>query len=284
MALTYDRSVRELIRVRQSARTHTGQALSPDTAARLNDACRQLDRGLAGESARFALVEKPFVKGAKVRLGNYGLQKNPRYFFAGAVQKSDLTRQSYGYLMEQLVLKATELGLGTCWIGFFDRKFFADFPVADDEIFPATCTVGHPADRRLFEKISRAAVGADKRKNWQTLFFENDFSTPLAVTNDAPHREILEMVRLAPSSGNSQPWRIVKDNKVPAWHFFMKKVRSIYFNAGLHHIDLGIAMCHFELTAGELGLSGKWRHAAPDISGLPENTFYTMSWVENESA
>lgn len=281
MTLAYDQSVRELIRIRQSARTHTGQAIAPDMATRLNDACRQLDRGLEGEKARFILIEKPFTKGAKVRLGNYGLQKNPRYFFAGAVKKSDLARQSYGYLMEQLILKATELGLGTCWIGFFDRRFFADFAVAKDEIFPATCTVGHTADRRLLEKISRAAVRADQRKSPEALFFENGFDTPLALTDNDPYREILEMVRLAPSSGNSQPWRIVKEKEAPVWHFFMKKVKNIYFKAGLHHIDLGIAMCHLELAAGEYGLSGLWVHSPPDIKDIPEDTFYTISWVEN---
>ena len=281
MTIAYDQSVCELIRVRQSARTHTGAPLAPETVTALNDACSQLDRGLAGEPARFTLIEKPFVKGAKVRLGNYGLQKNPRYFFAGAVKKSDLARQSYGYLMEQLILKAAELGLGTCWIGFFDRQFFADFPVARDEIFPATCTVGHTAERRLVEKISRAAIRADKRKDGEALFFENDFATPLSLAEDSPYREILEMVRLAPSSGNSQPWRIVKDPQGPVWHFYLAKIKNLYFKAGLHHIDLGIAMCHFELAAGELGLSGLWLQSPPDPVGIPANTFYMMSWMEN---
>ncbi len=281
MTIVYDRPVSELIRIRQSARTHTGEAIAPNMAKRLNDACQQLDLGLEGETARFSLIEKPFVKGAKVRLGNYGLQKNPRYFFVGAVRKSDLARQSYGYLMEQLVLKATELGLGTCWIGFFDRRFFADVAVAGDEIFPATCTVGHTADRRLFEKISRTAIRADHRKSPERLFFENGFGTPLMLRDDDPYREILEMVRLAPSSGNSQPWRIVKEKGASVWHFFMTKAKNIYFKAGLHHIDLGIAMCHFELAAGEHGLSGLWVHSPPDMKNIPDNTFYTMSWIEN---
>ena len=209
------------------------------------------------------------------------MQKNPRYFFAGVVKKSDMARESYGYLMEQLVLKATELGLGTCWIGFFDRQFFADFPVARDEIFPATCTVGHTAERRLVEKISRAAVRGDQRKDWKRLFFENDFNTPLSLAEDSPYREILEMVRLAPSSGNSQPWRIVKDPQGPLWHFYLSKTKNLYFKAGLHHIDLGIAMCHFELAAGESGLSGLWLQSPSDPAGIPADTFYIMSWMEN---
>jgi nitroreductase len=224
------------------------------------------------------VVEKSFVRGAGVRLGHYGLQKNPRYFFVGAVKKSETARQSYGYLMEQLVLKATELGLGTCWIGFFDRKFFENFQAAPDELFPATCTVGHAADRRLFERISRAAIRADRRKSPETLFFEDGFDAPLSLPSNDPYREALEMVRLAPSSGNSQPWRVVRDTSAPVYHFYMNRARALYYRSGLHHIDLGIAMCHFELAAKELGLSGAWRDRDPGLKELPPDTDYIVSW------
>ena len=87
------------------------------------------------------------------------------------------------------------------------------------------------------------------------------------------------MVRLAPSSGNSQPWRVIKKKGRPVWHFFLQKVRNIYFKAGLHHIDLGIAMCHFELAARELDVSGQWRHSPPGNANIPADTYYTMSWI-----
>jgi nitroreductase len=279
MPLTFQKSVCDLIRVRQSARTHTGEAIEPAVLKQLTDACARLDRGLLGEAARFEIIEKPFVRGAKVRLGNYGLQKNPRYFFAGAVKQSEMARQSYGFLMEQLVLKATELGLGTCWIGFFDRKFFENFKVASDELFPAACTVGHAADRRLFEKISRAAIRADQRKSPDMLFFAEGFNRPLLPSEASPYREALEMVRLAPSSGNSQPWRVVRDKSGPVYHFYMNKAKALYYKAGLHHIDLGIAMCHFALAAKELGLSGAWRYQEPGLGSLPPDTVYIMSWI-----
>jgi len=279
MPVTYQHLVRDLIRARKSSRTHTGQPLTPDLRQKLETACACLETGLQGEPARFTLLEKPFDRDVKVRLGNYGLQKNPRYFFVGAVKKGDTANESYGYLMEQLVLKATDLGLGTCWIGFFDRRFFADFPTEADERFPAACTVGHPADRRLLEKISRAAVRAEHRKSADKLFFTDDWQTPLALDPAEPYGEALEMVRLAPSAGNSQPWRILRENGTDTFHFFIKKQKALYFRSGLNHIDLGIAMCHFQLAAAESGCTGHWRHLPSDPSRLPANIFYTMSWV-----
>ncbi|MDY6905526.1 MAG: nitroreductase family protein [Thermodesulfobacteriota bacterium] len=278
--ITYSRPVTELIQIRTSARTHTGEAIAAGDMDVLTRTCGQLNRGLLDEPARFQVLEKSFVKGEKVKLGNYGLQKNPRYFFVGGVHASRMTNESYGYLMEQLVLKATELGLGTCWIGFFDRTFFHDFQTAENEEFPAACTVGHAANRRLFEKVSRAAIRADKRKDREMLFFEEDFTTPLNSDDDSVYSQMLEMVRLAPSAGNSQPWRVVREKGTPpVYHFFMNKASRLYARFGLHNIDMGIAMCHFELTARELGAQGIWQRQQPVHIHPPADTTYTMTWV-----
>jgi len=42
---------------------------------------------------------------------------------------------------------------------------------------------------------------------------------------------------------------------------------------------MGIAMSHFELTARELGLGGRWEKMPPSLSPLPERTEYVRSWI-----
>jgi hypothetical protein len=49
--------------------------------------------------------------------------------------------------------------------------------------------------------------------------------------------------------------------------------------ADLQRIDIGIAMCHFELSAMELGLQGQWVLADPGLQALPELTEYIVSWI-----
>ena len=97
------------------------------------------------------------------------------------------------------------------------------------------------------------------------------------------------MVRLAPSASNKQPWRIVKDGS--AWHFYLQRTPkygpgSVVFNvmklADLQRVDMGIAMCHFELTARELGLDGKWARMNPGLEIPDERTEYVVSWVESD--
>ena len=45
----------------------------------------------------------------------------------------------------------------------------------------------------------------------------------------------------------------------------------------LQEVDMGIALCHFELAAGELGVRGSWREAKPSFdAGAWE---YVVSWT-----
>jgi hypothetical protein len=52
----------------------------------------------------------------------------------------------------------------------------------------------------------------------------------------------------------------------------------------MQRIDMGIAMCHFELSARELGLAGRWAVSEPGIptgDGLGE---YTVSWLDADQS
>lgn len=77
------------------------------------------------------------------------------------------------------------------------------------------------------------------------------------------------MARLAPSAVNKQPWRIVvADNKA---HFYLKRSKGFGHEGKLdmQMIDMGIALCHFALTAKENGLNVQF---VQDDPKLPSNT------------
>lgn len=48
--------------------------------------------------------------------------------------------------------------------------------------------------------------------------------------------------------------------------------------ADLQRVDMGIAMCHFELTARERGLTDRWVVDKQSIEKPDENTEYIASW------
>ena len=275
----FDRPVTETIRARRSVRTYSAEDIEPGKLQLLQQACDSVGKAPLGEDARFTVLDRPFERGAPVKVSDYGLQKNPRYFFAGAIRASDTALEGYGYLLEHLVLRATELGLGTCWMGYFNREAFADFELAKDELFPATCVVGNPDERpRLQDKVIRSAIKADARREWRELFFRGAFGAPLSKAEAGEYAKPLEMLRLAPSSGNTQPWCVVKEAGADVLHLYLKKVKQSYYAAGMHNIDVGIAMSHLELTAREMGLEGRWVVADPGLPSVPSETEYRVSW------
>ena len=126
---------------------------------------------------------------------------------------------------------------------------------------------------------------ANRRFPVEQLFFADEFGNPLVMDAAGEYAHPLEMVRRAPSASNKQPWRIVQVGN--AWHFYLQRTKgygkgTLLFRmlrlADLQRVDIGIAMCHFELTARSLGLRGRWIEEDPKLK-LKENIEYTITWV-----
>ena len=65
------------------------------------------------------------------------------------------------------------------------------------------------------------------------------------------------MVRLGPSASNKQPWRIIKNDY--GYDFYLNRTKAYAKGPfDMQKNDIGIAMCHFGLTAKEMGLKGQW--------------------------
>ena len=219
-------------------------------------------------------------------LGTYGVIKAPAGYILEAIKKGPFDLESFGYAMEALILSATRIGLGTCWLGgTFTKSVFArKMEVTPDETVPAVMAFGEIADkRRMTEKIIRWGARASKRKQWQSLFFDRSFGTHLDEKRAGAYRIPLEMVRIGPSGSNKQPWRIVRD--FPYFHFYLQRTKGYYERnkryfgmADMQRIDMGIAMCHFEHTCRALALNGEWIMEDPRIDGLPDLTTYVASY------
>jgi hypothetical protein len=201
-------------------------------------------------------------------------------FIAGKIRKGAFDLEDFGYAFEKVILRLTDLGLNTCWLGgSFKREEFRDLlELKDDEIIPAVTPVGIAGGRKtLKENIIRFVIGAKKRKHWNELFFSD--KGPLTEKDAENYNIPLEMVRLAPSAANKQPWRIIKDGNL--FNFFIERSPSYQvllkqIGIDLQRIDMGIAMCHFELTCKELKLEGEWIRNVKAV--LNKNTEYVISW------
>jgi hypothetical protein len=68
--------------------------------------------GPFNNTARFHLVSSTDEDVTSLReLGTYGMIKNPAGFIVGALKDSPDSLEDYGYMMETIILKATDLNL-----------------------------------------------------------------------------------------------------------------------------------------------------------------------------
>lgn len=126
-------------------------------------------------------------------------------------------------------------------------------------------------------------AGSKKRMLWEELFFLGKDGVPLEDKKTAKYEIPLECVRIAPSASNRQPWKIIKDKERNNYHFYLKKTKGydkLFEGVSLQNIDMGIAMCHFELAVQELGLKGYWQTGKPHVSA--SNMECIASWMGAE--
>jgi hypothetical protein len=285
--MPYSKPVTEVIKQRFSCRTYRAQPIEREKRQQLQEYLSSIGAGPFGTQVRFKLVAATEEDSSALSgLGTYGFIKGAAGFILGAVTHGERNMEDFGYGMERAILFATDIGLGTCWLGgtFTKSRFAAKMPLREGESMPSVASVGYvPEQRSLRDRVIRKAAGAAQRLPWEGLFFAERFGEALSEEMAGAYATALEMVRLAPSASNKQPWRIVRQGR--AWHFYLQRTpgygraksgsRRV---ADLQRVDMGIAMSHFQITADEAGLAGRWSTDAPNIPVPDDLTEYSASW------
>lgn len=216
---------------RISRRTYSEAPLSRDDIEKLQAVIDEINEE-SGLLIKFVSDGKDsfsdFLKG-------YGVFKNVQSYFAMIGKSSDENLwEKVGYYGEKLVLEATKLGLGTCWIaGTYDKKKMKNI-VGFDETLTCIVTVGNISSESLPEKAVRRMVRR-KTKTVNELYTSNE---------DVPQWFIkgLEAVQKAPSAANRQP--------VVFGYYSGRVTASVPKKFDFELIDLGIAKYHFEIMSG----------------------------------
>lgn len=162
--------------------------------------------------------EKAFSEGILAKISMF---KNVKNYIAIVGKKSEDLDEKIGYYGEKIVLKATQLGLNTCWAASGYKKSKISAKIKDDEKLFIVIAIGYGINNGN----SRKTKSIDKISN---------------VNTDSPQWFIdgLKSVQLAPTARNQQRFKfILSGNVVEAKALF-----------GFHtKIDLGIAKYHFEI-------------------------------------
>lgn len=268
MNLIFNSSITELIKSRYSVRNYTEEEIEIDKLEKVKRYIQDVDNPF-NIKIKIDLIEKnKLEEGSK--LGTYGFVKGEKYYLVVSCEYNEFSMEALGYTFEKVILYCTSLGLGTVWLGGTYRKksFMSHINLEDKEEIHIVSPLGYEGGKKsLIGKL----MGEHKRvrKDLEEIFFYNNFETPLEKDNAKEFYESLEMVRLAPSAVNKQPWRFLKAGDT--FHIYSA-------NEGKKHkIDIGIAMCHFDLVNNDRNIVGEFKFNNPNLKTKYK---YVISWVK----
>lgn len=279
----FNKPITEVVKARRSVRTFMNTKLSKEIEDKLIDYINDVKTPL-GTSITYKLIATDIAERMGGRIGTYGIIRGANSYIVAKIKKGDNELLDLGYTLQSIILFAASLGLGTCWLGgTFNRgRLFNLLEVKDGELIPAITPIGYPAERKSFIEAAMSGLAASrKRKDSRELFFQDSFEEPLDMEKNHPYSIPLEMVRLAPSAANKQPWRILRNSE--GWHFYLKgDMPAAPMGFNMQIIDIGIAMCHFELTLMEMGIKGTWVKIDSSLEQKQSKLHYMISWREDK--
>lgn len=217
-------NIEEIIKKRHSVRSYTSKEIEKEKIDILNELINDIN---PKENLHIQLIINDpdvFDKYGGFIL-QYGKLHNCKNYIALIGKKDDnLLEEKCGYNGEKLVLKATELGLNTCFVAGTYKKKYVTANISEDEELVCVIALGYGETNGNVRKSKSIEEVTDSKEypDW----FEKG----------------IEYALLAPTALNQQKFKLnyLGDNVVEA----------ITLTGPKSKIDIGIVKYHFELGAG----------------------------------
>ena len=235
----------EAIDNRDSRRTYREEQLKESDISSVLNLIQQINNEIK-LNIQFIQDGKKAISGFTA---SYGMITGVSSFIALVANKNiENYKQKIGYYGEMLVLEATSLGLGTCWIGgtYKKEECKKHININDDEELVCIIAVGYVDEElsikeKLVEKLNK------KDAKLEDMIIPNGN----AITSWMK-KGVMFAIK-SPSALNKKPFAYkIEDNKI--------KAVVTKSNHGYEDIDLGISMLHFNLGAYTEGYKGDWKY------------------------
>lgn len=209
----------ETMRARHSVRAFNDRKIGTEAADRLHSVIDRCNKE-GGLHIQLCLDDPKAFEGFMAHVGKFS---NVQNYIALAGKESKDLEEKIGYYGEKIVLEATELGLGSCWVAKSYNKGKCGHLLQEDEKLVCVIALGYfdhggvPHKTKSVEKLSRVK---GEMPDW--------------------FRHGMEAAQLAPTAMNEQRFVISLDGDI------------VTAKPGLGldtKVDLGIVKYHFELGA-----------------------------------
>ena len=261
-----------LIQNRKSARQFTDKKVTEAVCAELEayyrSGCRRLVPDIATELWIFGDNTRQALEGAAGY--NEFLVGAPQYMVLLS-EKAEQIYENAGFIMEDLVLKLEDMGLGSCWLTFTDSKAVKDaLGIASPLEIAAIVAFGDPAKARKrirFNTLSMAYVDIGAKRHYfdpKRSVSEMVYMNAWGETTDRDKYigfyddmlwEAFYAASLSPSYLNRQAYGfVIADGQV------VLVSRPDEYNTEIDGgLSLGVVMLHFAAAASEWAGKVSWK-------------------------
>lgn len=214
-------NIEKLIRERHSVRSYLDKEIEKEKISEINKLIFEINEK---ENLNIQLILNDNEAFDKFIL-HYGKIKNCKNYIALVGNKSDILEEKVGYYGQQLVLKAQELGLNTCWVAGTYNKKSVKAKINANEKLVCIIAIGY----------GETNGNIRKSKNIEDV----------SISKEYPdwYKRGIEFALLAPTAVNQQKFKFeyISDNNV----------KAVTGKGPYAKIDLGIVKYHFELGSGK---------------------------------
>ncbi|MDE7109328.1 MAG: nitroreductase family protein, partial [Muribaculaceae bacterium] len=153
----------EAMKERRSVRTFDGEGLDTQQISELEQAVENSSSPFGGS---LTIKLKRFNLKEGYKPSTYGMIKGAEDFFLLGIGSDEESALTAGYRFEQVVLKAWQMGLGSCWIAatFKGSDFDKGITWPEGEELKVICPVGKAEKPSMKEKLTRLTLGSKNRK------------------------------------------------------------------------------------------------------------------------
>ena len=214
-------NIEKLIRERHSVRSYLDKEIEKEKVNEINKLICEINEK---ENLNIQLILNDNEAFDKFIL-HYGKIKNCKNYIALVGNKSAILEEKVGYYGQQLVLKAQELGLNTCWVAGTYNKKSVKAKINANEKLVCIIAIGY----------GETNGNIRKSKNIEDV----------SISKQYPdwYKRGIEFALLAPTAVNQQKFKFeyISDNDV----------KAVAGKGPYTKIDLGIVKYHFELGSGK---------------------------------
>jgi len=206
----------------------------------------------------------------------------PHYLIVLSEDK-DYNIENTGYIFENVMLKAYELGVGSCWITFKDGDAIKkNLMIDSDKKLTAIIALGYDDNKSkiVYENVSnynpskanikKIEDNISDRLGVEDIVFIKEWGRQ-ATVDELSNRGLLDGFyygRLAPSTLNRQPWRFIVDDEVVV----LAIRKDDYINSYEDKIDSGIVMLYFESIIDNTLFDVTWNLGKPGkVYNVPDD-------------